>query len=99
MYIPYSLYTIIFIKHPQVNKNKIVTYDCLVCGIRLHKTEIHNIFLMVGVKSLEYSGDVITPTMNLTTSKLLFNSIMLTENANFSPHTSKVLFECDKLVV
>ena len=64
-----------------VPKNKKVTYGRLVYYIKEHKTETHCTELMVGVKLLDFSGMLSTPTTTVTTTKCLFNSVISTRGA------------------
>ena len=53
----------------------------MVCDIRPHKAEKHRVRLTVGGDQIDYPGEVSTPTSDLTTAKILINSILSTPNA------------------
>jgi hypothetical protein len=46
--------------------------------------------LTVGGNRLDYSGDVATSTMDITTFKILINSTLSTEDVNYAPCYSYV---------
>ena len=75
--------TIKFIHHHQMPKDRKTTYASIVVSIRPEKTETHRTRLTVGGNLIDYPGDVSTDTADLTTAKLLFNSIISTKKARF----------------
>jgi hypothetical protein len=54
-----------------------------VVSLRPQKKETHRTRLTVGGNLIDYSGDVSTPTVDLTTAKLLINSVISTPKAQF----------------
>ena len=60
-----------------------VTYARLVSEIRPHKSETHRVRMTVGGNLLDYADDTSSPKVALTTSKILFNSIVSTQNVKF----------------
>jgi len=75
--------TIFFIHKHQVPKHKKISYARIVCEIRPQKAEQERTRLTVGGDKLEYEGPVTTDTADITTAKVLFNSVISTENAKF----------------
>jgi hypothetical protein len=70
---------IFFIPRQALPKEEIVTYGRFVVNIRPNKTETHQ--LTVGGNLILYTGDVSSPSSDLTTSKCLCNSTITTEGA------------------
>jgi hypothetical protein len=60
-----------------------VTYGRIVCTIRPQKEEKHRTHLTVGGNLIDYPYDVSTPTADITTAKIIFNSLVSTPNAKF----------------
>ena len=59
---------------------RIVTYGRILCKIRPQKSETHCTRLTVGGNLINFPGDFTTPTVYLTTAKIVFNSVLLTKN-------------------
>jgi hypothetical protein len=74
---------IFFIPRQAVPKGKIVTYGRFVVDIRPNKSEIHRVGLTVGGNLIQYPGGVSTRSVDLTTSKCLWNSTISTEGASY----------------
>ena len=51
--------------------------------IRPQKAETHPTRLTVGENIINFPGDVKTPTLDLITANLIFNSVLSTKNAKF----------------
>ncbi len=62
---------------------KDITYGRIVVNYRPQKTEKERTRLTVGGNLIDYPWDVTTPTADLTTAKLLFNSVISTPGARF----------------
>jgi hypothetical protein len=75
--------TIIFIEHAQVPKHNTVTYGRFVCDVRPQKSEPEQTRFTVGGNLINYDGDVSTQTVDLTTSKILWNSVISTLHAEY----------------
>jgi hypothetical protein len=75
--------TIMFIRADQVPKGSTVTYGRFVCDVRPHKDETERTRLTVGGNLINYPYSVSTKTADLTTTKLLFNSVVSTPNAKY----------------
>eukprot|EP00804_Cyclotella_cryptica_P012262 CCRYP_013844-RA/>CCRYP_013844-RA protein AED:0.25 eAED:0.25 QI:0/0/0/1/0/0/2/0/707 len=73
--------------HPQVRHSpgppKDVTYGRFVCTVRPKKAEPNRTRFTVGGDRINYSGEVATPTAEMLTAKLLFNSVISTPGAKF----------------
>ena len=75
--------TMIFRPKSAVPTTAKVTYARLVSKIRPQKSETHPVRMTVGDNLLDYADDTRSPTVALITSKILFNSIVSTQNAKF----------------
>jgi hypothetical protein len=73
--------TMHFIHRHEVPKNKTPTYARFVCDIRPHKAESERTRLTVGGNLIDYPGDTSAPTADITTFKILVNSVLSTPNA------------------
>jgi hypothetical protein len=73
--------TCLFIKLTDITKDRKVTYGKIVCDYKPHKKEKERVRLTVGGDRLDYSGDVATSTVDITTFKILINSTLSTEDA------------------
>jgi hypothetical protein len=75
--------TCFFIPHHVVPKNKTVTYGRIVVELRPQKEEVERTRLTVGGDLINYPGVVSTETADITTSKVLFNSVVSTPKSEF----------------
>ena len=75
--------TIDFIPFSEVPEGETVTYGRIVCTFRPQKDEPNRTRLTVGGNLLVALYDVSTPTVDLITAKLLFNSVISTPGARF----------------
>jgi hypothetical protein len=77
--------TIFFISHSEVPKDRKgdATYGRFVCNERPQKEEVNRTRLTVGGNRINYPGEVATPTADLLLVKVMFNSVISTENAKF----------------
>ena len=78
---PSGANTIFFIPKDKVPAGRTVTYGRIVAKIRPQKAETYRTRLTVGENLINFPGDVITPTADLITAKLIFNSVLTTKNA------------------
>jgi len=76
--------TISFIARSKLPKHKKATYLRVVSNYRPSKADPYRVRWTVGGNKIEYAGDTSTPTANLTTAKLVFNSVVSTPNAEFA---------------
>eukprot|EP00804_Cyclotella_cryptica_P017342 CCRYP_018994-RD/>CCRYP_018994-RD protein AED:0.39 eAED:0.39 QI:0/-1/0/1/-1/0/1/0/348 len=65
------------------DRRKDITYSRIVVALRPQKKEPARTRLTVGGNLIDYPWDVATPTSDLTTAKLLFNSVVSTPGAVF----------------
>jgi hypothetical protein len=79
----YNTNTIRFIRRSDIPKGRKVTYGSFVVDIKDHKEEKERTRLTVGGDQIEYPGDKSTRTADLTTAKILINSVISTLGATF----------------
>ena len=65
------------------DRNKDITYGCIVVVVRPQKKEQECTRLTMGGNLIDYPWEVATPTSDLTTAKLLFNSVLSTPGTVF----------------
>jgi len=65
------------------NRHKDITYGRIVCTHRSEKTDPYRTCITMGGNLINYPDDCGTPTADLLTVKLLFNSIISTPNCKF----------------
>ena len=85
--------TISFMPFKYVPQHKRVTYGRLVVNVKPHKEEKYRTRLTVGGNLLTYDEDKSTPTADLSTIKILFNSVMSTPGEKFLTTDIKFLFK------
>jgi hypothetical protein len=71
---------VFFIKLTNIPRDRKITYGKIVCDYKPHKTGKERVPLTVGGDRLDYSGDVATSTVDITTFKILINSTLSTED-------------------
>ena len=80
---PEGTNTIKFIPWSAIPPDRMPTYGRIVVSVRPQKTEPNRTRLTVGGNLINYPHDVSTPTADITTAKILFNSVLSTPNAKF----------------
>ena len=80
---PSGTNTIFFIPKEKVPAGRKATYGIIVAEIKPQKAETHRTRLTVGGNLINFPGDVTTPTADIITVKIVFNSVLSTENAKF----------------
>ena len=84
---PSGTNTTSFIPKGKVPEGRTVTYGMIVAEIQPQKAETHRTGLTVGGNLINFPGDVTTPTVDLITSKLIFNSLLLKKMQNSCVYT------------
>ena len=77
---PSGTNTVFFVPKDKVPAGRTVTYGITVAEIRLQKAETHQTRLTVGGNLINFPGDVTTPTADLITAKIVFNSVLSTNH-------------------
>ena len=80
---PYGTNTNLFIPKDKVSAGITLTYGRIVAEIRPKKSDTHRTRLTVGGNLLNFPGDVTTPTSDLITANLIFNSVLSTKKTKF----------------
>lgn len=77
--------TIFFVPYRQipVDRRKQITYGKIVVDYKPNISEMYRTRITVGGDRIEYPGEVITPTADIVTTKLLINSVISTPGARF----------------
>merc|ERR1712197_139847 len=68
----------------RIPKHKVVTHARLVVDFRPQKDDPNRVRMTAGGNLIKYAGELTTRTADLTTSKILWNSIVSTEGARFA---------------
>jgi hypothetical protein len=79
---PSGTITIQFICHDAVPKDKTAMYLCIVVDIRPQKEETHRVHFTCSGDCINYTGNRSTPTADISTIKMLINSIISTPDAH-----------------
>ena len=66
-----------------IPKDRVVTYARIVVNFRPQKSDPNRVRMTAGGNLIKCPGDLTTRTADLTTSKLLWNSVLSTEGAKF----------------
>ena len=66
-----------------IPSNRVVTYARLVVDFRPQKAYPNRVRITAGGNLIKYPGELTTRTADMTTAKILWNSILSTEDARF----------------
>jgi hypothetical protein len=83
-HMPTGTDTMFFIPFSALTSGRQATYLCIVAELKPNKAETRRIRFTVGGDRIFYPGKVSTPTADLTTAKILFNSVVSTPGAKFA---------------
>ncbi len=72
-----------FKRPSELPKGKKATYLRICANYRPQKEDPYRIRFTVGGNLVNYRGETYTPTSDITTAKILFNSVLSTQNAKF----------------
>ena len=88
--------TIFFVKRKDIpeDRQKDVTYGRICCNYREQKKDAYRTRITMGGNLINYPGDCGTPTADLLTVKLLFNSVISTPQAKFMCIDIKDFYLC-----
>ena len=87
--------TFFFMSHDKIRdipSEKTVTYARIVVDYRPQKADTNCAHLTVGGNLLNVPGDISTTIANLTTSKILWNSVLSTKYARFECINNKNMY-------
>ena len=65
----------------QIPEDRVITYARIVVDFRSQKADPNRVRMTAGGNLIKYPGELTTHTADLTTSKVLWNNILSTENA------------------
>ncbi len=67
----------------QIPKDRRVTYACIVVNYRAQKDDSNRVCITVSGNLIDYPDEVTTRLANLTTTKLMWNSVISTPDARY----------------
>eukprot|EP00957_Ditylum_brightwellii_P177074 13489044-Ditylum_brightwellii.AAC.1 len=70
-------------KRKCIPKDRTITYARFVVDFRPQKKDPYRVHITVGGNLIKYPGEVATTTADITTSTLLWNSVLSTKNAKY----------------
>ena len=77
--------------------NRTVTYARIVVDYRAHKDDPNRVRVTVGGNLIKYTGELTTLTADLTTTKVMWNSVISTQNARYMCADVKNFYLCTPL--
>ena len=75
--------TYFFMNHNEKPPDRTVSYSTFVCDVKENKAEKHCVRTTFGNTNSDYNGPVSSPTADITTVKILLNSVVSTRKAKF----------------
>jgi hypothetical protein len=78
--------TVFYLTHDEIKKipkDRTITYARTVVDYRPQKSDPNRVRITVGGNLIKYPGEVTTRTADMTTSKMLWNSVLSTDNAKY----------------
>jgi hypothetical protein len=88
--------TIFFVDRKEIPQDRQhdITYGCICCNYWEQKKDAYQTHITMGGNLINYPGDCGTPTADLLTVKLLFNSVISTPQAKFMCIDIKDFYLC-----
>ena len=80
-----------------IPKDRTVTYGRIVVNYRSQKKDPNRVRITAGGNLIDYPGELTTRTADLTTSKILWNSVLSTPKAKFMCLDIKKIYLCAPL--
>jgi hypothetical protein len=90
-------HTLFFIHKTQISKNKKATYVRVVCAYRPKKANPKRVRWTARGDRIDYKGPTTTKTADITTAKMLLNSVISTKNGRFVTINLKDFYLCSNL--
>jgi hypothetical protein len=78
-----SIFVMTYAEIPHIPKGQTVTYARVVVDFRPQKADPHHIRITAGGNLINYPGELSKRTVDLTTSKLMWNSVLSTDDARY----------------
>jgi hypothetical protein len=91
-HMPSGTVTMAYIRHDDLPHGRKTTYARFIATERPHKTEKRCVRLTVGGNLIHYPDKVSTPSADLTTVKILLNSVISTPHARFATFDLKYFY-------
>ena len=76
-----SIFVITYNKIRHIPQDRVVTYACLVVDFRPQKDDPDRVRKTAGGNLINYPGEITALTSDMTTAKILWNSILITKGA------------------
>ncbi|KAL7465450.1 hypothetical protein ACHAXS_005954 [Conticribra weissflogii] len=79
--------TIFFMNHDKkqpIPKDRIITYACIVVDFRPQKDDLNRVRITASGNLINYPGELTTKTDDLTTAKMMWNSVVSTPSAKYA---------------
>ena len=80
-----------------IPKNRVIAYGRIVPDYREQKEDPNCVQITAGGNLINYSGELTAKTADLTTSKILWNSVLSTEGARFMCLDIKNFYLCAQM--
>jgi hypothetical protein len=96
-YMPKGTETLWFIDRKDIPKHKKPTYVRVVCADRPEKTNTRRVRWTAGGDRINYPGNKTTKTADLSTCKLMFNSVISTPKSRFMTIDLKDFYLCSDM--
>jgi hypothetical protein len=96
-YMPQGTETLWFINRNEIPKHKKPTNVNVVCADRPEKSNARRVRWTAGGDRINYPGNKTTKTAEMTTAKLMFNSVISTPGARFMGIDLKYFYLCSNL--
>ena len=77
-----------------IPNDRVVTYANIIVDYRPQKEYPNRVRITVGGNLIIYPGELTTRTADITTSKILWNSVLSTKNAKYMCHDIKNIYLC-----
>ena len=77
--------------------DRTVTYARIVVVYRVHEDDPNRVPITVGGNLIIYPGELTTPTADLTTTQVMWNSVISTRNAQYMCSDVKDFYLCTPL--
>jgi hypothetical protein len=78
-----SIFIMIHLEIAKISKNQTISFAHVVVNSWPQKTDLHCIWITADGNLINYLGELLARTAKLTTSKLMWTSVLSTEGANY----------------
>jgi hypothetical protein len=84
-----SIFVMMHAEIENIPQNQTAAYARMVVSFHPQKVDTHRVRITAGGNLINYPGELLTRTADLTTSKLMWNSVLSTEGARYMCHYIK----------